>query len=75
MNDIEPLMIIRQGERYGVQGGNVTQWLPPALWPAAAALVARMEAMNSTAEYVLSLYRQAEDAAWGAAGADKVAVQ
>jgi hypothetical protein len=73
MTEAAPLMVTREGERYGVTNGKVTQWLPPALWPHASALVARMAAMNSTAEYVQNLYRQAEEAAWDEAGAVKVA--
>ncbi len=67
MSDIEPLCIVKRGVRYGVQANGMTAWLPPSMWTAAAALVARMDAMNATAERMQMLIdaAQAEADAFG----------
>ena len=67
MSEIEPLCIVKRGVRYGVHANGKTAWLPPSMWTAAAALVARMDAMNATAERMQMLIdaAQAEADAFG----------
>lgn len=56
---VEPLRIVCEGDRYGFEANGVTDWLPPSMWPNAAALVRRMEAMNAVQE---SFQRMLDDA-------------
>lgn len=65
---VEPLRIVQDGARYGCAAGDVVAWLPEALWPNAAALVRRMEAMNAAQESFQRMLDEAQAEADAAGG-------
>ena len=56
----EPLRLIKDGVRYGVAIPGKIAWLPAEMWPAAAELVRRMDAMNAEADRLQKLVEAAQ---------------
>lgn len=60
MDGVKPLRLVKKGVRYGVEAAGKVSWLPAEMWPAAAEMMRRIDAMQARIDHFERLVAMAQ---------------